>query len=772
MKKRFLIICVLLFLLSISGCSVFYEAAIKSLEQDIISAELLDLAEGYREIYEKAKEEDLDTLLVTEKIMEYIGEAGYSVVDMNHQLDMINSESIELFCSNAENGSEDQAVIVVVMDSGQLQRYDLNASETEIQVTETILSWENENPYISYTHSYEAAAWKYTENGYLFWEEYHPEGYDGAPGQVGIRVQPLDSKCREYNQKYVLPLGYEGNNLLITNWSESDFSDLNLYDLYEQMYKMKYQKKLPYEDSVICVEYQIPEHEFEDVLYTYLNISSEEIRCRVAYAKDSQTYQYHPRTMYDANIPYTPFPEVVSYEEMPDGTVKLMVKGIWIKSLDDNAWFSELVIRPLENGGFQYVSNRVIRSSENISEENVPWYTPRLTDAKWKSYAEESGIMGSDIGEPDVINDEMVDSENGENGYDLSVPDGFKECAEEECLQMMYLIQDIYKNVDKGAAINAVISRENVSQMLSVIAETGAPSMADAYNLNMENYESVNEFLINAQNGIEGSIVLYNILTGGGISRKEFSFKDGAMYLLGTTAVWNQKNQPSISHTVYNRLETWKYTEKGWFIYEYCIPELSDRVNGNDMFRVIPLENSFRELCERYLASIGYQGNNLLCSNWESGNMENLDYNGLFQYLYEIKTGEDFDSAVYMDGVPKEEFENIMQKYLPVSKAEVEQYAVFDSNTQKYVWKRVGYSSTSNNFFSTSFPEIVDIQEKKDGTMILTVDAVCNLLGDDTVIRHELTIRFMADGSVFYLSNKILDNGLEKIPEYQYRLGR
>ena len=43
---------------------------------------------------------------------------------------------------------------------------------------------------------------------------------------------------------------------------------------------------------------------------------------------------------------------------------------------------------------------------------------------------------------------------------------------------------------------------------------------------------------------------------------------------------------------------------------------------------------------------------------------------------------------------------------------------------------------------------------------------------DDAVITHELTVKFAEDGSFRYLGNKILDDGLSNIPEYQYRIVR
>lgn len=63
------------------------------------------------------------------------------------------------------------------------------------------------------------------------------------------------------------------------------------------------------------------------------------------------------------------------------------------------------------------------------------------------------------------------------------------------------------------------------------------------------------------------------------------------------------------------------------------------------------------------------------------------------------------------------------------------------------------------------------MKENEDGTITLTVDAVCEMiLCDEAVITHELKIRVAEDGSFQYLENKILNNGIEDIPDYQYRI--
>lgn len=72
---------------------------------------------------------------------------------------------------------------------------------------------------------------------------------------------------------------------------------------------------------------------------------------------------------------------------------------------------------------------------------------------------------------------------------------------------------------------------------------------------------------------------------------------------------------------------------------------------------------------------------------------------------------------------------------------------------------------------TTLLPEVVNIKENDDGTVTLTVDAVCDMVVcDDAVITHELKVRFEEDGSFQYLGNKILNDGIMQIPDYQYRI--
>lgn len=346
--------------------------------------------------------------------------------------------------------------------------------------------------------------------------------------------------------------------------------------------------------------------------------------------------------------------------------------------------------------------------------------------------------------------------------------------AANDCKKMMELIFDIYKDADKGTASNVVLNDETVLEMQKRLMETGCPVSTLVIYSNMENYESVDRFLEECTDGKSGSVVIYEIHGDGGIGRMKFIFDGTEMYVVSAGGIWNDNNKPGMSYISYTRIKEWKYTEKGWFGYELCVPEppeVSEIMDGSCLIRIKPMTEEQREMSERCVRGLGYQGQNLLCSNWNVENMSELDYNGMFEYLYGMKYGKKFNSEDYPNGIPKEEFESLIMEYLPVTAEQIREYAVFDEEKQTYYWERLGCFNYAPTFFGTSLPEVIDIKENEDGTVTLTVDAVCDMvICDDAVITHELTVKFADDGSFQYLGNEILNDGIMHIPDYQYRI--
>ena len=364
--------------------------------------------------------------------------------------------------------------------------------------------------------------------------------------------------------------------------------------------------------------------------------------------------------------------------------------------------------------------------------------------------------------------------EQGEKGYDLSLEEAEQEEAATECKEMMKKIQGIYKLADKGEASNVVPQDETMLEMQKALTETGCPvSVSVAYSA-MGNYEKADQFLTDCKNGKNGFVVIYDVRQDGGVNRMKFLYDGTDMYVVSTSGIWMENNTPGIAYTSYTRIKEWEYTENGWFCYELCVPEppeVTEIMDGSCLIRIIPMPEKERELTKLCVQGIGYQGNNLLCSDWDLDNLDALDYNGLYEYLYRMKYGERLQAENYIDGIPKAEFESLMMEYLPISKEELQEYAEFDEKTNRYTWASLGCGNYSPNFFGTSVPEVVEVKENPDDTVTLTVNAVCDMvICDDALITHELTVKFKEDGSFQYLGNEIQKEDRNNVPEYQYRV--
>lgn len=371
---------------------------------------------------------------------------------------------------------------------------------------------------------------------------------------------------------------------------------------------------------------------------------------------------------------------------------------------------------------------------------------------------------------------EISQEDQWEKGYNLPIEDEKKTKAETECLNVADIISDIYKNADKGNDSNVVLSDETLERMQETIGRYGYSVVTSEVYCTMCNYEQIDQFLRDCVNGKAGSAVLYSLSDSGAVSRKEYTFDGSDMYILFTGARWNNSSDPIVSYVSYTRINEWSYTEKGWFFYELCVPEppeVTEIIDGSEMVRVIPLSDEYKTLSEKCVYPLCYMGNNILCSNWNAENLSTIDFNAAYEYFYNMKCGERLDPGKCINGIPAAEFEDVIMEYLPVTEEELRKWAVYDEKTQTYAWAKLGCGNYNLSYFGTSLPEVTGVKENKDGTAVLTVEAVCDRgTVSDAVITHELTIQFNEDGRFQYLGNKILNDGIKKIPEYQYRISR
>ena len=370
--------------------------------------------------------------------------------------------------------------------------------------------------------------------------------------------------------------------------------------------------------------------------------------------------------------------------------------------------------------------------------------------------------------------EDVISEEDLEKGYDLPVSAQENEEATRDSMQIMSGLEHIYRNADKGDSLNVVLDNKSICKMIKKIKQQGySVTVSEDYS-NMENYKRFSSFLAKAQKKQKGSGVIYEVHSEGSIGREKFIYDGKEMFLLASNASWDDNGKPIITFVSYTRIKKWRYSRKGWFCYELCVPEYPDvteMVDGSCLIRIKPMSDNKRKLSRKCVRGLAYQGNNILCSNWDQEHMQKIDYNGLYEYLYAMKYKKKFNGKKYPSGIPKDQFEQLIMEYLPVSREDIEKYASYNEKKKTYDWMRLGCFNYAPNFFGTSIPEVTKIKHNSNGTVTLTVDAVCEMvLCNEAVITHELTVKFNKDGSFRYLGNKILNGGIKKIPEYQYRI--
>ena len=119
---------------------------------------------------------------------------------------------------------------------------------------------------------------------------------------------------------------------------------------YEQMYAMLH----------IEASGNVSQEDFikrNSAIYEGIEIQNMAVKI-IAYDEAQLTVTYQTYEMIYAS-PYPPFGEVVDYTENADGTITLIVDGVWPDYNSDLAFRKTVVVQPFEDGTFRYLSNSI-----------------------------------------------------------------------------------------------------------------------------------------------------------------------------------------------------------------------------------------------------------------------------------------------------------------------------------------------------------------------------------------------------------------------------
>lgn len=279
-------------------------------------------------------------------VVEELGKSG--LVSVEEDTNMQNHEEVENFYADYQNGQDSMVTIFDVQRDGLIGVITFIYREDKLQTYYIGIKWRKGGiPEIQGTSISNVTEIKLTEKGYFIY------AYEYVIAHASLRqywrIEPLPEDCQELTEKYISGLSYVNYNVLVTNWNSSNVKDILMPCMYEDIYRISTGENLKTED------WKIPAEEYERIMTTYFPVSIEQLREYCGYDEGSNSYEYE---MIYAS-PYPPFGEVVDYTKNADGTITLIVDGVWPDYNSDLAFRNTVVVQPFEDGTFRYLSNSI-----------------------------------------------------------------------------------------------------------------------------------------------------------------------------------------------------------------------------------------------------------------------------------------------------------------------------------------------------------------------------------------------------------------------------
>lgn len=303
--------------------------------------------------------------------------AGLDVMDTNGEYPsyLTTAENFYEFWDAVQNQQAAEQEIIVVRENGALAYRLFTYQDGVFYVYSMSYPVDGDSDFNYEKH--EVLDCELTDRGNFYYRIY-PAGDKHYADFFLIRMEAPNLELWDLNMKYIWAGGYIGTNMFLTDWTENDFNELSFNDLWEYLY-YDYHGIWPNGYTFIPDQYsyQIPAVEFEKVILQYFNIDLDTLREMSQYDAEGDCYPFRPIETNDYVFLYyyTVESEVTAYCINPDGTITLTVEMLSTDLKMDCLFAHEVTIRPLENGQFQYVSNKITYQTEF----GLPFCEPRLT---------------------------------------------------------------------------------------------------------------------------------------------------------------------------------------------------------------------------------------------------------------------------------------------------------------------------------------------------------------------------------------------------------
>lgn len=340
---------------------------------------------------------------------------------------------------------------------------------------------------------------------------------------------------------------------------------------------------------------------------------------------------------------------------------------------------------------------------------------------------------------------------------DCLISDEEKEQLQSKVLSAAESVSEIYKDfvIADAANYSSGISEFSGEQRKNVVEALGKRGLVSVEeDTAMQNHEAIEAFYSDYLDGRDSMVTVFEVHREGLIGAVTFIYRKGKLQTYYIGVRWKEGGVPEIQGTSVSNVAEIKLTEKGYFIYayEYVIAHASLR----QYWRIEPLPEDCRKLTEKYISGLSYVNYNVLVTNWDSNNVEDILMPCMYEDIYRIYTGENLKTEDWK--ISAEEFEKIMTTYFPVSVEQLREHCGYDEGSNSYEYEMI-YASPY-----PPFGEVVDYTENADGTITLIVDGVWPDYNSDLAFRNTVVVQPFEDGTFRYLSNSIEQIELELPP--------
>ncbi len=148
---------------------------------------------------------------------------------------------------------------------------------------------------------------------------------------------------------------------------------------------------------------------------------------------------------------------------------------------------------------------------------------------------------------------------------------------------------------------------------------------------------------------------LCNVNLDGSFGVITFAYREGKMQTCFVEIGWRDGGLPEVRGSSVNDIAEICLTGKGYFIYSY--ENVAAHASLRQYWRMRPLSDRCRELTEKYVFGLSYTSYDVLTTDWDNSNVEDILVPWMFGDIYHIATGQ---TLQLVDGrIPAEEFEGL-----------------------------------------------------------------------------------------------------------------